>query len=98
MLPRLVALLFLLAAAAACSSEGTSSECKQVCRQEASCVDKVNDESAEEEEEQNRFDQSECVAACDALSRDEVGKKLVENHMECAKNAKGDCDALLQCK
>ena len=97
MLPRLIALLLLLAAAA-CSSDGTSSDCKDVCRWEASCVDKVNDESVEEEEEQNRFDQSECVAACDALSRDEVGKKLVEKHMECAKKFKDDCAALLQCK
>ena len=100
MLPRLIALLFLLAAAA-CSSDGTSSDCKNVCQWEASCVDQVNDESVEEdEEEQNRFDQSECVAACDALSRDEVGKELVEKHMECAKKAKAkdDCAALLQCK
>ena len=95
MLPRLLALLLL--AAAACSSDGTSSKCEEVCRREASCVDKVNDESVEEDEEQNRFDQSECVAACYALSRDEVGKKLVEKHQECAAKAK-DCAALLQCK
>lgn len=95
MLPRLLALLLL--AATACSSEDTSGECQEVCRREASCVDKVNDESVEEDEEQNRFDQSECVAACDALSRDEVGKKLVEKHRECAAKAK-DCAALLQCK
>jgi hypothetical protein len=94
-LPRLLALLLL--AAPACSSEGTSSECKEVCRREASCVDKVNDESVEEDEEQNRFDQSECVAACDALSRDEVGKELVKKHKECADRAK-DCAALLKCK
>ena len=97
MLPRLVALLILLAAAA-CSSEGTSIECKNVCQKEARCVDKFNDESVEEEEDQNRFDQSECVAACDALSRDEVGKKLVEKHVECAKKFQDDCKALLQCK
>jgi hypothetical protein len=96
-LQRLLALVLLLAAAA-CSSEGTSNDCENVCRLEATCVDKVNDESVEEDEEQNRFDQSECMAACDALSRDEVGKKLVEKHVECAEKFKNDCAALLQCK
>ena len=90
-----IALLLLLATA--CSSEGSSNECKDICRREASCVDQVSDDSKEDDEEQNKFDQSECIAACDALSRDEVGKKLVEKHQECAKAAK-DCAALLQCK
>jgi len=96
-LTRFLLLALLVPAAAACSSEGTSSECKDVCRREASCVDQIGDEGKEDDEEQNKFDQSECIAACDALSRDEVGKKLVERHQECAKNAK-DCAALLQCK
>jgi hypothetical protein len=87
-----------LLAAAACSSEGTSSDCKEVCQLEASCVDQIADDTKDEDEEQNRFDQSECVAACDALSRDEVGKQLVAKHMECAKKYKSDCPALLQCK
>jgi hypothetical protein len=89
--------LGLLLATAACSSEGSSSECKDICRREASCVDQVSDDGADEEEEQNKFDQSECIAACDALSRDDVGKELVEKHQECASKAK-DCAALLQCK
>ena len=96
MLPRIAALLTALLVAAACSSEGTSNECKEVCRKEAACVDQVGDDG-KEDEEQNRFDQSECIAACDALSRDEVGKTLVEKHRECALKAK-DCAALLQCK
>ena len=95
MLPRLALLLLL---AAACSSEGTSSDCKDVCRKEARCVDKVNDEGVEEDEEQNRFDQSECIAACDALSRDQVGTKLVVKHKDCVDEAKDDCAAILQCK
>jgi hypothetical protein len=89
--------LGLLLLATACSSEGASNECKEVCRREASCVDQLADEGKEDDEEQNKFDQGECIAACDALSRDEVGKKLVEKHRECAKNAK-DCAALLECK
>lgn len=83
--------------ASACSSEGSSSDCKDVCRREASCVDQIADDGKEEEEEQNKFDQSECIAACDALRRDEVGRELVEKHKECAAKAK-DCAALLECK
>ena len=86
-----------LLALAGCSSEGSSSDCKDVCRREASCVDQIDDDGKEEDEEQNKFDQSECIAACDALRRDEVGRELVEKHTKCAKEAK-DCAALLQCK
>lgn len=89
-------LLALSLLAAACSSEGASDDCKTVCRKEASCVDQMSDDGVEEED-QNRFDQSECIAACEALNRDQVGKELVEKHVECAKKAK-DCAAILQCK
>jgi hypothetical protein len=95
-LPR-IALALLLLAPAACSSEGASTECKEICRREASCVDQLGDEGKSEDEEQNKFDQGECIAACDALTRDEVGKKLVDKHKECAAKAT-DCAALLQCK
>ena len=98
MLPRIAVLLAALLAAAACSSEGTSPDCKEVCRKEAACVDQVVVDDDKDDEEQNRFDQSECIAACDALSRDEVGKKLVEKHTECALKAGKDCAALLLCK
>jgi hypothetical protein len=91
--------LGLLLATTACSSEGSSSDCKDICRKEASCVDQIGDDGKdEEEEEQNKFDQSECIAACDALNRDDVGKELVKKHQECAAKAKDDCAALLQCK
>ena len=96
MLTRLL-LLVLLVPAAACSSEDTSTACKNVCRKEASCVDQIAD-NGKEDEEQNKFDQSECIAACDALNRDEVGKQLVDKHVACAQAAKDDCAALLQCK
>lgn len=99
MLPRVaLGLLLLVVSAPACSSEGASNECKEICHKEASCVDQLGDQAkSEEDEEQNKFDQGECIAACDALTRDEVGKKLVDKHKECAAKAK-DCAALLQCK
>ena len=55
-------------------------------------------DSGEDDEEQNRFDQGECIAACDALSRDDVGSELVKKHKACADAAKDDCAALLACK
>jgi hypothetical protein len=100
-LPRILALGLFLLASASCSSGGSSSDCKDICQKEASCVDKMSEEGKEEDEEQNKFDQSECIAACEALNRDEVGKKLVEKHKACADAAKGAkdyCAALLQCK
>lgn len=92
-----IASLALALLAAACSSEGASNDCKDICRKEANCVDQMADE-AKEDEEQNKFDQSECIAACDALGRDEVGKKLVDTHVNCVKKAGNDCAAILQCK
>lgn len=94
-LTRIVAFALLLAAA--CSSEGASNDCKKICSKEASCVDKRAEE-AKEDEEQNKFDQSECIAACDALSRDEVGKDLVAKHDDCVTRAENDCAAILKCK
>ncbi len=91
-----IALLLLLATA--CSSEGSSKDCKDICQREASCVDQKPDDGKDEDEEQNKFDQSECIAACDALSRDEVGKTLVAKHTDCVQKAKNDCAAILQCK
>jgi hypothetical protein len=97
-LPRILALLLLLATA--CSSEGSSKDCKDICQTEANCVDQRSaaGKDEDEDEEQNKFDQSECIAACDALSRDEVGKKLVEKHTQCTRAAGKDCAAILQCK
>jgi hypothetical protein len=98
-LPRILALGLLLVASASCSSGGSSSDdCKNICQKEASCVDQRSADGKEEDEEQNKFDQSECIAACDALSRDEVGKQLVDKHKACADAAGKDCDALLKCK
>ena len=44
-----------------------------------------------------KFDQSECVAACSALQRDEDGKKLVADHVACVEKA-DSCDAVLTCQ
>ncbi|HLU67117.1 MAG TPA: hypothetical protein VKZ63_12625 [Kofleriaceae bacterium] len=83
-------------AAAACASQSSPQECKDVCRREAVCVE-LEAERGPGAEEQNRFDQSECVAACTALQRDPRGKELVARHVECAAKAGDDCEALLAC-
>lgn len=53
--------------------------------------------AGEDEDDRNKFDTNECVAACTALERDTQGKKLVQKHMTCARAAK-DCTALLACQ
>ena len=51
----------------------------------------------EDDEEENKFDQTECIAACAYLEKDPVGRELVAKHVECA-NAAKDCSALLACQ
>ena len=91
------ALLFATAIAATltgCAADRASADCKNVCRREAQCVE----EAAEEKPTVDaRFDQSECVAACSALQRDEDGKKLVADHVACVGKASG-CDAVMACQ
>jgi hypothetical protein len=87
----------------ACTSERSSPECKEVCRREAQCVDQMTEQRADQsgedgdEDEQNKFDQSECIAACTALDKDNQGKQSVASHVACARQAK-TCKALLDCK
>ena len=90
-------LLLLLLLISACASERAPDDCKDVCRREASCVDQVAEDGEQDDEDQNKFDQSECIAACAALKRDDIGKDLVVKYVECAKAAK-DCAALLACE
>lgn len=82
-----------------CASERASTECKEVCRKQAQCVDQKREAASDGEagSDQNKFDQSECIAACTALLRDEQGKKLVEQHVGCVDRAANDCAALLAC-
>ena len=107
-----------LLAAGGCASEQSSTQCKDVCRRQAKCVDQMSEARAErtgnptsasagdtdqggagedEDDDRNKFDTNECVAACTALERDSQGKKLVKKHMDCARAAK-DCTALLACQ
>jgi len=98
-------LVFLLAA---CASERSSPECKEVCQKQARCVDQKVEAAAlnaagspaggaPERAEQTKFDQSECVAACTALRRDVEGEKIVQKHVACVNGAAGECGAILAC-
>lgn len=84
-----------------CASERASPECKEVCRKQARCVEQKGEAAANGAlpgaVEQNKFDQSECIAVCTALRRDAEGEKLVEQHVACVTRAKEDCAALLAC-
>jgi len=97
--PALFSLLaaLLVGLAPACTSERSSPECKEVCRKQARCVDQKGEAAQPAAIEQNKFDQSECIAACTSLQRDSEGRKLVARHVECVTKAKEDCPALLAC-
>ena len=88
-------LLVLILLVTACATERASEQCKEVCKREAQCVEQMNEEKKDGPEQ--KFDQSECIAACAALERDAEGKKLVEKHVACAASA-ADCTALLSCQ
>ena len=91
-------LILLLASLLGCTSERSSPECKEVCRKQARCIEEQRTEAAAEPAvEQDKFDQSECIAACTSLQRDREGRKLVANHVACVYRAKDDCTALLAC-
>jgi hypothetical protein len=84
---------------AACTSERASPECKEVCRKQARCMEEQRGEAATAgpAAEQNKFDQSECIAACTSLQRDREGRKLVDQHVACVQRVKDACPALLAC-
>ena len=73
--------------------EQQSERCKQVCQQETECAAqrKIN-------EEDSPYDLDECIAACIALERDSSSRHLVEEHVECAKTAAGNCEELMLCR
>lgn len=96
------AALFLITALAACASERSSPECKEVCRKHARCVDqKVESSPATSRtppvDEQIKFDQSECVDDCNLLRRSAEGEQKVDRHIACVTRAGEDCAALLAC-
>lgn len=94
----LVGSLLALLASTGCSSERSSPECKDTCHKQARCVDvKAEAPAVLPAGEQNKFDQSECIAACSALQRDREGKKLVAQHIDCVNRAENDCATILAC-
>jgi hypothetical protein len=88
-------MILALAGLAGCATDRASADCKNVCRREAQCVEEAAEDNKSAD---NRFDQSECVAACSALERDPDGKKLVADHVACAEKAGKDCAALMGCQ
>lgn len=92
---RLQSLCLAIACLAACAcSKPQSERCRNVCQQESVCAAGA----AEASNDEFKYDQDECVAACVALERDSDGKQLVEKHVECAKKAGHDCQALMACR
>lgn len=84
----LLAILLLFAC-----SKARSERCKTVCQQETDCAEKNSDDP-----DSFPYDLDECVAACIGLERDTENKKLVDQHIECAKKAGSDCKALMDCR
>jgi hypothetical protein len=93
----------LIAALAACASERSSPECKEVCRKHARCVDQKVEAAQSTSptpavDEQIKFDQSECVDDCNLLRKSAEGEQKVDQHVACVTRAKEDCAALLACQ
>jgi len=86
---RRLALLTIAATLAACSSS-PSKRCQDVCQREAYCTEELRDPNL-------KIDADECTSVCTALERDNEGKKIVDQHIECAKAA-SDCRSLLACE
>lgn len=77
-----------LALAAAACTAPKSKVCRSVCAREAECIESRAEESS--------FDESECIAACAALDRDDQMKGIVAHHKECVDKA-ANCAAVLEC-
>jgi hypothetical protein len=78
----------LVAALAACPAP-QSSRCKEICQEQARCIEELGRTDI-------RIDQNECTSTCTALERDVEGKKRVDAHAACVEKA-SDCDAKLAC-
>lgn len=72
---------FLLLAIAACSPS-RSPQCADVCDTEARCAEALDDP-------EYRINESECVAACASLERDQAGRELIERHIACVQRVEG---------
>ena len=71
-------------------TEPRSTQCKDVCKREAECVDSTGSKMP--------FDEKECIAACAALEHDiENNAAKVQQHIACV-NKQASCAAVLECK
>ena len=72
---------------AACAAP-RSERCRRICEREDHCTRGQDD---------YKFDQNECEAACTSLERDERGRVSVDNHEMCVEAAASECSAVLEC-
>jgi hypothetical protein len=86
------ALLSVLLAACA---QPRSPACKAICAREAECQQTAEDEKPDE---QNAFDEGDCVAACAALERDGKTQPNVVAHWVCVQKAADDCEKVAECR
>ena len=71
-------------------TEPRSTQCKDVCKREAECIEETGVKMP--------FDEKECIAACAALERDAADNAAkVRRHAECVRS-KPSCAAVLECK
>jgi hypothetical protein len=70
-----------------------SEQCKDTCQQETTCAAQKSSL-----EGNYPWDLDECIGACVALERDAEGRKQVESHVRCVKEAAGDCEKILNCQ
>jgi hypothetical protein len=93
MLRAMRVLAVLLLVAAACTAP-TSKQCREVCARQNECEATALNEPAGAAE--TGFDESECIAACAALERDQATIALVAAHVDCVHKAQ-TCPDILAC-
>lgn len=86
------AILGLVIGTTAACTQPNSTRCKQICAQEAECL-----ETQGPREGESAFDEGDCVAACSDLERDSEGRGVVERHADCTTKAANNCAAILAC-
>ena len=76
-----------------CTGSGASAQCKDVCKRDAECFEKQDDE----QKRAYKFDRDECEATCAALERDGKGQTMVEAHARCVAAAGDSCRDVREC-
>jgi len=84
----------LVATALAACTAPTSKQCREVCTRQNECEASALTEASGAAE--TGFDESECVAACAALERDQATVALVAAHVDCVHKAQ-TCPDVLAC-